>query len=156
TSGYGVQGTNSGVNGGTGVYGSGYYGTYGQSANGVTGAGVYGSDSSASGGSGVYGTGFYGVQGQSSSGYGVSGAGPTAVFCLSPGGGYGVWAQSATTAVYGVSTGGSIGVLGTTGGNGQGVVGSNTGSGSGSGVEGSINSALGYGVYGLNTSTTGG
>jgi len=169
----GVTGTGSNTTG-TGVLGIGSNGVAGQSSY-VNGDGVFGSASSTTGlATGVLGTTLsptgYGVEGQnnaatgnsvgvygtttSSSGYGVEGQ-STFVGVYGTGASAGVSGQTSTIGGYGVEgTSPSIGVYGT------GVAGVDgvTTSTSGYGVEGFANSTTGTssGVYGANSSTSGG
>lgn len=148
---YGVFGEATGSGGSVGVYG------FASSAGGTNNYGVAGFNQSPSSGYGVFGQGFYGVYGQnnSSSGYGVYGtantSGSTAVggFSSTNAGKAGHFeitnAVNASDALYV-----------TTNGTGKAVVGiqANT-TAVGYGVYGKNSSPNGYAVYGDNTATTG-
>jgi hypothetical protein len=133
---YGVYGTNSGPNQGSG------YGGYFQS---TTGIGVYGQSSAQSTANNAY---VPGVHGHSQHGVGIYGSSGSDF-------GVGVFGQMATgTAVFGSSTsstGGGDGVIGV--GRAHGVRGIATAAAQGSGYGGHFSSSTGIGVYGQSTAS---
>ncbi|MDP9331337.1 MAG: hypothetical protein M3P11_11945 [Actinomycetota bacterium] len=120
--------------GGTGVFGEDLH---------IAGIGVHGT-----GGTGVQGDGTVGVLGQSTEGYGVYGqtnaTGFPGIFGAS-GQADGVWGQGQTAGVHGSNTGAGPGLLG-----------GDSQSTDGDGVEGQTQNAFSSGIYGHNDSNSGG